>query len=67
MFILDFYLCCCCCLKKPEEEQDNYLLYELDILEEEFRKYKELRKKKTERLLLGKKGKGSEKLKGRTV
>ena len=54
--LLDYYLCSCFSwFKRNEEVEEEDLLYELDILEREFRNYKELRKKKAEIARVGKK------------
>lgn len=46
MLLLDYFLCCWCSKREEVEEED--LLRELDILEREFRNYKEMRKQKAE-------------------
>ena len=52
--LLEYYLCCWC--KRLEaEEEEKALINELDILEKEFIKYKEARKKKAESKRLKKK------------
>ena len=51
--LLEYYFCCWC--KKVETEEED-LMYEMDILEKEFIRYKELRKKKADTKRIKKNG-----------
>ena len=58
MFLLLEYYLCCWCKQVSEEIEEDDLMHSLDLLEKEFRMYKELKqKKKAESAKRGKKHK----------